>query len=42
MYASIDEAFSKIEHRLTRYHDKLVKSRARRGHKAAEVDKEPQ
>jgi len=39
MYASIDEAFSKIEHRLARYHDRVVKSRARRGHKAAEGDK---
>lgn len=38
-YKSIDAAFSKIEHRLTRYHDKLVKNRAREGQKASEMDK---
>ncbi len=42
MYQSIDEAFSKIEHRLTRYHDKLVSGRAREAQRAAEVDKQPE
>lgn len=38
-YKSIDEAFSKIEHRLTRYHDKLVKNRAREAQKSSETEK---
>jgi putative sigma-54 modulation protein len=41
MYQSIDEAFSKMEHRLTRYHDKLVSGRAREAQRASEVDKQP-
>jgi len=41
MYQSIDDAFSKMEHRLTRYHDKLVNGRARKAQRASEVDKRP-
>jgi ribosomal subunit interface protein len=42
MYQSIDEAFAKIERRLTRYHDKLVNGRAREAQQASENDRRPE
>ncbi|MHC5033647.1 MAG: ribosome hibernation-promoting factor, HPF/YfiA family [Planctomycetota bacterium] len=39
IYQCIDGAFAKIERRLARYHDKLVKSRSREAQQASETDK---
>jgi len=41
LYKSIDEAFAKLERQIARQHDKLVKGKARKGHRTAEADRKP-
>mgnify|MGYP006291873543 CR=1 FL=1 len=42
LYDSIDEAFSKLERRVSRLHDKLVNQKARQGQQAAEENRRPE
>ena len=42
MYQSIDEAFNKMERRITRKHDRLVNNRSRAAQQASEVEKRPE
>jgi len=42
LYQSIDEAFTKLEHRLARYHDKLVGERPREAQRASETERAPE
>lgn len=41
LYASIDEAFSRMERRIRKLHDKLVERRSREAQKAARRQKQP-
>lgn len=41
MYQSIEEAFGKMERQITRFHDKLVRNRARAGKHASQDDRRP-
>ncbi|MFW5923231.1 MAG: ribosome hibernation-promoting factor, HPF/YfiA family [Planctomycetota bacterium] len=41
LYASIDEAFSKMERRIRKLHEKLVEKRNREAQKAAERERTP-
>ena len=42
MYKSIDEAFSKLERRVARVHDKLISRHSREAQKASEADRKPE
>ena len=42
IYQSIDEAFAKIGRQIARYHDKLVRNKARAAQRASEERKRPE
>jgi len=41
MYASIEQAFCKMEQEVRRFHDKLIHGKARKAQKASEKNKRP-